>query len=120
MDLGNLYDAEPDDGNWNHLQQPYPTQFQQNQELGDIFSHQNDEQFTPANAPEGNSSMDLHGAPPDQIYYLQLMETNSSITPLNNQQAMDHNRTQTSHLIHCLFQDNSTDKATTRYSSHQT
>ncbi|PMD16552.1 hypothetical protein NA56DRAFT_708778 [Hyaloscypha hepaticicola] len=88
MDLGTPYDADSDDGYRGYLQHPYETQLQQNEEERDGYSIQNNGQFTPVNAPEGDSSMNLNGAPPDQIYYRQVMGTNSSGMALNNQQAM--------------------------------
>jgi hypothetical protein len=88
MGLDDLYDADSGDGNRSYLQHPYQTQLQQNQEQRGGYSYQDNDQFTPVNAPEEDSSMILNGAPPDLIYYRQVMGTSSSCIPLNNQQAM--------------------------------
>ena len=88
MDLVDNYDADSGDGNRTYLQHPYQTQPQQNQEQRDGYSSQDNGQFTPVHAPEGNSSMILNGAPPDLIYYQQVIGTTSSGMPLNNQQVM--------------------------------
>ena len=85
MDFGNLYDADLDDENQSQLHQ-YLTQpmLQQDQEQRNGDPNQNKAQLPPGNASERNSLMGLNNAPPDQIYYQQVMGPNATGTSHNN------------------------------------